>query len=248
MADTTPEAMMTKLSLIAAEAQRLVKRMSEARRSELQDAIIELCETHWHELRGMQPPTPLAQVLWSVTPPLAELFVDLHAEGDGRLMDILAGLKPMHGLALLVLAEIERGDIEATRIAYESMMLFESTATATIHTDHIGAALRSTLHRPQIGRQFSRAPLQRALAIITEQTGRHDSNAVATVIRLLTDPGERADAALDSLHAALQAVGVRFLGIEGNAILYELHGRKHKPVSRNRLRDMLIEIRQARLR
>lgn len=242
---------MTKLSLISEEARRLVGRMSESRRRALQDVLVELCETHWRELRGEQPTTPLAQALWSVTPPLAELFVDLHGTGDVRLADILAGLKPARGMALLVLAEIERGDIEAIRIAYESMMVLESAAATRVHAEYIGAALRGGLHQPQAERHFSRAPLLHALAIVTAHTGRHDANAVRATIRLLAaepaGPGERHDAALDSLRAALQAVGVRFLGIEGDAIHYELHGQERKPLSRNRLCEMLAEIRQARL-
>lgn len=242
---------MTKLSYIAAEAQRVVGRLSEAARRALQDSLVALCETHWYELRGMQPVTPLAHALWSVTPPLADLFVDLHATGDDRLADVLAGLKPARGLALLVLAEIERGDMEGIRIAYESMTLFESAAAAGVHAQHVGAALRGMLHRPEVERQFSRRTLLRALAIMTRHTGRDDTNAATTAIRLLTatpaGAGGRPDTALDSLRTELQAIGVRFLASEGDDICYELHGRRRKPISRSRLCDMLAEIRRARL-
>jgi len=84
-------------------------------------------------LRGPQPPQALAQTLWSVTPPLAELFVDMQRSGDARLADLLAGLKPARALAALVLAEIERGNAEGVHIAYEAMMLFESPQAGQVY-------------------------------------------------------------------------------------------------------------------
>lgn len=240
---------MTKLSFMAAEAQRLTGRMAAPRRGALQDALLELCETRWHELRGVEPASPLAHALWSVTPPCADLFVDLHATGDGRLTDTLAGLRPTSGMALLVLAEIERGDIEAIRIAYESMMLCDSPAAASVHAEQVGAALRGTLQRAEIERKFSRRPLLRALAIVAARTGRDDANAVTAAIRLLAGAyaSQHAEPALDALREALQAAGVRFLAFDDDAIRYELHGQERKPVSRHRLCDMLAEIRRARL-
>ena len=78
---------MPKLYLIEAEARRLAGKLPESKRRALQEALIELCEAHWRDIRGPEPTTHLARALWSVSPPLAELFVDLHAAGAARLAD-----------------------------------------------------------------------------------------------------------------------------------------------------------------
>src|SRR5512139_863462 len=115
-----PQASMPKLSLIESEAARLVRRVPETSRRALQQALIDLCEAHWLELRGPEPATPLAHALWSVAPPCADLLADLVAAGDGRLLGLL-GTKAAQGFALLVLAEIERGNAEGIRLAHEPM-------------------------------------------------------------------------------------------------------------------------------
>jgi hypothetical protein len=78
------EVMMTKLSSIDAEARRLAGRAPEAEQCAFQAALITCCEQYWEELRGPQPPQLLARTLWSVTPPLAELFVDMVRSGDAH--------------------------------------------------------------------------------------------------------------------------------------------------------------------
>jgi hypothetical protein len=238
---------MPKLSFIEAEARMRAGRLPGPRRETLQQDLIELCEAHWRELRGAEPATPLAHALWSVPPPLAELFVDLHASGDARLRDALDGLLPVRGLALLVLAEIERGDAEGVHIAHEAMMALDSPAAGRVYGERIAAALRGSLPVP--GRhRGAREPLWKALAAVVAHTGRHDTKALVAVIRLLVAPGNTgADEALARLHAALDGAGVRFCAIDDDMVRFELHGRAHKPVSLKRLSDLLAEIRQARL-
>jgi hypothetical protein len=239
---------MPKLSFIDEQARRLAGRFPEPRRRALQEALIELCEVHWREIRGPEPATPLAHALWSVPPPLAELLVDLYAAGDARLAELPGGLRPARALALLVLAEIERGDAEGVHIAHEAMMVFESPAAGRVYAERIATALHGGLKEPGRHRRSPRTPLWRALAIITAHTARPDLRALVEVIRLLgAAPGGLdacPDEALERLRDALCGAGVRFLNINNDAVRYELHGREHKPASRSRLRDMLAEIRQ----
>ena len=239
---------MPKLYLIEAEARRLGGRFSESKRRALQEALIELCEAHWCDIRGPEPTTPLAHVLWSVPPPLAELFVDLHAAGDPRLVELLDGLRPVRALALLVLTEIERGDAEGVRIAHEAMMTFDSPAAERLYAERVALALRGKLEMPPLHRHSSRAPIWKALAIIVAHTGRHDLRTIVEVIRLVVATGADAypDEALE-LREALRETGVRFLEIADGVVRFEQHGRAHKPVTVKRLGDMIAEIRQARL-
>jgi hypothetical protein len=242
---------MTKLSFIEAEARRLTDRLPEPKRRAVQETLIGLCEAHWRETRGPEPATALAHALWSVPPPLAELLVDLQAAGDARLAELLDRRRPAGALALLVLAEIERGDAEGVHVAYEAMMAFDTPAAGRIHAERIAAALRGGIEGPALHRHSSREPLWKALAVIAAHTGRHDFKALVEVIRLLAaasgGPGAPADEALERLRAALREVGVQFLGIDDKAVRFELHGREHQPASHKRLRDMLAEVRQARL-
>lgn len=118
---------MPTLSHIESEAMRRLGRMPEARRRALQQALVELCDAHRAEIRGPEPPTPLAHALWSVAPPRAGLLADLVAAGDARLHGLL-GTNTARGFALLALAEVERGDAEALRLAHAPMMLFDTPA------------------------------------------------------------------------------------------------------------------------
>jgi len=239
---------MTSLSFIEAEARRLAGRRAEPARRAIQEALIELCEKHWQEIRGPEPAAPLAHALWSARPPLAELFVDLLAAADARLTALLDRLRPARALALLVLAEIERGDAEGVRTAYEAMMLFESPAAGQAYARRIVAALRGEVEGPRLHSHSSRTPLWKALAIIAAQTRRHNLGVLVEVIRTLAaTPGVRPDEALERLRRALREAGMRFLGIDDQVLRYELHGRERKPVSRKRLAEVLAEIRQARL-
>src|SRR5512139_587691 len=141
---------MPALSLVAAQAESVVGHMPEARQGALTEALAGLCEMRWRELRGAEPATALEQVMWSVTPPLADLFVDLYAAGDPRLDHVLQGHKPILGLALLVLDQIAHGDAEGARVAYEAMMVFESEAAAVSYAQAIAAALRGQLAWPPV--------------------------------------------------------------------------------------------------
>lgn len=242
---------MPKLSLIVTEAELLIGHLPEPKRRALQQVLADLCETRWRELRGPEPATTLAHALWSMTPPLADLFVEMYAAGDSRLDHALQGHKPALGLALLVLEEIGRGDAEGTRFAHEPMMVFESAEAATRYAESIAAALHGQLEALPLHRHTSQPPLWKALAVVAAHTGRCDLKAISEVIRLLAagpaPAGQPSDEALERLRNALLDLGVRFLGIDGNQIRYEQHGHAHKPVSVKQLGDSLIKIRQAQL-
>src|SRR5574340_858805 len=51
---------MPKLSLIAAEAKRLIGKLPEPRQRARQQVLTDLCEAHWREMRGPEPETTLA--------------------------------------------------------------------------------------------------------------------------------------------------------------------------------------------
>ncbi len=239
---------MPSLSLIAIEAQRLLKSIEEEHRPARQEALAELCEAHWQELRGPQPPTPLAQALWSVTPPWSDLLLDLYAAGDARLVELLPRQKLAKGLALLVLAEIERGNEAGVYIAYEPMMAFESTPPPANWLERITTLLRGSLEPPVLHRHDSHDSLWKALAVIAAHTRRLDLPAVLQVIALLTAPQEQAatahDEALETLRHDVLEVGIRFLSIEDDHVHFEQHGHAHKPVRTRQLGEMLLEIRQ----
>ena len=239
---------MPSLSLIESEAQRLVGRLPEERCRALEAALIELCETHWAELRGPEPATPLAQALWSVTPPLADLVLDLYASGDMRLDEILPRHDLAKGLALLVLAEIERGNEAAVHIAHEPMMAFETTTPPASWLERLVALLRSTLAPPHLHPHDRHDTLWRALAIIAAHTKRLDLPAVLQVIRLLTMPEAQFatshDEALSKLRDEVREAGIHFLDLDDDHIHLEQHGHEHKPVRARQLAEMLLEIRQ----
>lgn len=231
--------------MIETEAQRLVGRLPESQRRVLQDELIDRCEAHWHALRGPQPDTPLAQALWSVTPPLADLLLDLHAVGDVRLAELLPGSKLAGGLALLVLAEVERGNEEGVHVAHEPMMAFETVPPSTEWLERVGALLRGTLEPPRLHpHDKHHDAMWKALAVIAAHSRRLDLPAVLAVIRLLTAPPAIADAALEELRDAVAEVGIRFLKIDDDHVHFEQHGHPHKPVRARRLGEMLLEIRQ----
>lgn len=237
---------MPKLSLIAAEAERLIGRMRESKRLALQRQLIDLCEARWHELRGREPAGLLAHALWSLTPPLADLYADLYVSGDARLADWLEGHRPAWGMALLALAEIGRGDAEGARLAHEPMMVFESESAGRKLAAQMSAALAGRLAFAPAPRHAPSLPLERALILIAQHTGRCDLKAVVETIRLLADPAA-SDPELDSLRKALDEAGIRFHGIDDQHVGYTLHGREHKPATLNQLAELLFEIRQGRL-
>lgn len=238
---------MPKLSLIESEAARLVGRMPEARRRLLQQALLDLCDAHWLEIRGPQPATPLAHALWSVAPPRADLLADLVAAGDGRPQALL-GSKPAQGFALLVLAEIERGNAEEIRIAHDPMMLFDSPAAGARYAEGVAAALRgggTALHRHP---HDAKPALWKALACIAAHTGRCDLAAVRGVIGVLAQgpaANQPVDVELEALRRTLAETGVRFLGIDDGHVHFTVHGHAHPPASARQIAEMLGEIRQA---
>lgn len=237
---------MTKLSQIADEAGRLLGRLPESRGLALQHAMADVCEAHWHELRGNEPDTPLAHALWSTTPPLADLFADLYLSGDARLDEVLRGHRPAWGFALLVLGEVARGNAEGARLAHEPMMVFESEKAGAQYGAQMAALLHGRLETPHWHKREHRLPLWRALGLIAVKTGRCDLAAVLKAIRLLADP-TTADPALKEMHNALDELGIRFLGVEEDRVVYTQHGREHWPATINQLGDALFEMRQALL-
>jgi len=239
---------MTKLSMIDAEARRLVGRGPEAKQRAFQAALVDCCEKYWESWRGPEPPQPLAHAHWSVTPPLAELFVDMIQKGDSRLADVLAGLPPARGLAALVLAEIERGNAEGIHLAYEAMMLFESPKAGHVHAEHVAAALHAPHPGPALRHKGAREPLWKALAEVVAHTARHDLAAVCAVIGVLAmPPPTPPDASLEALRTAVHAAGVNVLGLDNGKLRYTLHGHDHKPATLKHLAELLTEIRQKRL-
>jgi hypothetical protein len=243
---------MPRLSLIETEAQRLLRRLPETRRRTLQAGLIELCETHWRELRGPQPESLLEQAIWEVTPPLADLFLDLYAAGDARLDDALHGHKAAQGLALLVLLEIERGNEAGVHIAHEPMMALETAPPPAAWIERIAALSRGVLDVRLLHRHDSRPPLFRALTVITAHIKRFDLAAVLRIVHLLILPADQSasvtDEALAKLRAGVSAAGICFIGIDDDHIHIEQHGHGHKPVRFRQLAEMLLEIRQMCLR
>jgi hypothetical protein len=236
---------MPKLSLIESEAARLVGRMPEARRRGLQQALLDLCDAHWPEIRGPEPATPLAHALWSIAPPRADLLVDLVAAGDSRLQALL-GPRPAQGFALLVLAEIERGNAEGIRIAHDPMMLFDSPAAGARYAEGVAAALRSGGTARHWHSHDAKPALWKALACIAAQTGRCDLAAVMGVIGVLVSRPAAdlpADAELEALRSTLDETGVHFLGVDDGHVSFTLHGDAHPPASAKQVAEMLGEIR-----
>ncbi len=240
---------MTSLTFIETEARELVKRLSVSRCCALQTALGDLCEAHWRALRGAQPVTPLAQALWSITPPLVDLFIDLYVIADIRLNDALAGCNLAQGLALVVLAEIQRGNEVGVHLAHEPMQAFETRLLPASWLNRIAALLRGTLDLPRHLHHSKRhAPLWKALAVIASHTKRLDLPAVQAVICLLTASSgpstAPADAALEKLRHDVEDAGIRFLYLDDGLIHFEQHHHAHKPVRARQLGEMLLEIRQ----
>lgn len=237
---------MTSLSAIEQEAQRLVGALPERRRSALQISLVELCEAHWDELRGARPAGVLAQCLWALCPPLADLLLDLHAAGDWRLDGLLPGQNLAKGMALLVLAEIARGNEFGAHLAHEPMMAFQSAPPRADWLTRSAALLRGTLAPPPLRAHDHHPPLWKALALIAAHTQRLDLPAALAVIRLLAadQDGVASDAALAALQGEVRKVGIRFLGIDQDHVRFEQHGHAHDPVRARQLGVMLREIRQ----
>lgn len=238
---------MTKLSQISAEAERLLGRMREPKRLALQQELMGLCEDRWLALRGPEPSTPLAYALWSVTPPLADLFADLYTAGDAQLDEVLQGHRPAWGLALLALAEIARGNAEGSQVAHEPMMAFESAAAGKHYAARMTALLHGDLPPPALHKHAQRPPLWKALMAIAARTGRSDFEAVLEMIRLLAASQGSSDTALEQLREALDDVGICFVSVEDDQVRFTQRGHAHKAVTKRKLADSLLEIRQMRI-
>lgn len=235
---------MTKLSQIAFEAERLLGRMHEPKRLALQQDLVSLGEERWLAMRGPEPRTPLAYALWSVTPPLADLFAELYTAGDAGLEDVLSGHRPAWGLALLVLAELARGNAAGAQVAHELMMLFESATAGRHYAERMAALLRGELQPPALHRHSEAPPLRKALIVIAAHTKRSDLELVLEIIRLLAASKGSSDAALEALRQALEALGISFVAVEDDRVRYTRHGQEHKAATFNQIADALFEIRQ----
>lgn len=240
---------MTKLSFIAIEARRHLGRIPEQELEVLQRTLIKLGENHWLDIRGPEPASGLARALWAVTPHLSDLIVDLYGAPDPIISEAIYYLPPTKVLAALVLAEIEHGDAEGARLAYEAMMLFETPQARDIHTDSV----RSRLHgvRPERGRWRKHAhhdPLFRSLAMISELTGRSDFQAMSVAVEYLTAiqtslAAREGDPEVKRILEFLRDMDLVFQGFEEGRIHYTLRGVSKKPISGKRLEEMLAQIR-----
>lgn len=243
---------MPALSLIDVEAQHLLERLPANRRSAMQVALVELCKTHWWKIRGPQPENPLKRMLWLVTPPLADLLVDLYSTGETRIAEYLPGGDFSRGMALLALAEIECGNEFGARIAHEPMMAFETSPPSMTWCKRISALLHGTLEEPCIHPHDTHPPLWKALLAISIHIKRTDLPAIVDVIRLLTAPLDQRDTnhgeCLKILRNAVLQTGIHILRIHDDHIAFEQHGHEHKSVRIRQLGDMLLEIRQMWLR
>lgn len=234
---------MPNLSLIEAEAQRVVGHLPEDRRLVLEAALLELCESHWQELRGPEPTMPLARALWSVTPPCSDLLLDLYVNSDARLAEVLPGQRIEKGLALLVLAEIARGNEAGVHLAHEPMMALEAASAPAAWLQGITVLLRGELAAPPLHAHAHEAPLYKALSVLAAHTSRLDLPAMLEVIRLLVAPAG-SDAVLEQLRADVLDTGIGFLGADEEYVHFTQHGHEHKPVRTRQLAEMMFKIRQ----
>ena len=240
---------MTKLSFIESEARRHLGRISEQELETLQRTLIKLCENHWSDIRGPEPVSGLARVMWTVNPHCADLIVDLYGYSDSSFTEAIGYLPPTKALAVLVLAEIERGDAEGARLAHEAMMLFESPQARDIHTDSVRSRLRGT--KTEHGRwhkHVHHAPLFRAVAMISEQTGRSDFQAMVMAIEYLTAIQTNPAASVSDQEVLrilefLRDMDLVFQGFEEGRIHYTVRGEPKKPIFGKRLEEMLAQIR-----
>jgi hypothetical protein len=240
---------MTKLSLMESEARRHLGRMPEQELEALQRTLIRLCEDHWSDIRGPEPAAGLARAMWAVTPHCADLIVDLYGYSDSRFTEAIGYFPPIRALAALVLAEIERGDAEGARLAYEAMMLFESPQARDIHTDSVRSRLRGV--KTEHGRWHKHAhhdPLFKAVAMISWQTGRSDFQATIVAIEYLAAIQASPAASMDDREVMgilefLRNMDLVFQGLEHGRIHYTLRGEPRRPVSNKRLEEILAQIR-----
>ncbi|HUL13916.1 MAG TPA: hypothetical protein VLU73_17340 [Methylococcaceae bacterium] len=240
---------MTKLSFIETEARRVMGNLSEQALRTLQGSLVELCEVHWCVIRGPQPTTSLANTLWAIRPHLVDLLVDLYGAADPKLLEALDHVPFTKAIAGLVLAEIERGDAEGARLAYETMMLFESPQARQAHLQAVRSRLYGT--KPKTGKwhkHMHRDAFFQAMAVISEQTGRRDLQAMTAAVKLLAETQSSPNAMgkdkdLEQILIALRDMGLAFQGIDGDRIHYTLRGVERTPITSKRLEDILAQLR-----
>ena len=239
---------MTKLLIIDAEARRVLGKLPLPRMQALQTSLAALCEAGWPTIRGPEPTTRLAKALWETPPHLADIFLHLYELAEPRLMQILLHLTPPQALALLVLTEIERGDAEGARSAFAAMRLFEAPAAGMAQ---VRAALASSGgHAPEAKLRHAHRPaLWRAVVGLAVQTGRWDTKGVIACIRQVAQtqasPAGLADGPdMQLILDMLRELGVSFLRVEGDHIIYAVRGEEREPVRCKQLADMLAEGRQ----
>ena len=236
---------MTKLLIIDAEARRVLGRMPLPRLQARQTSLLAACRAAWPEIRGPQPAGRLAKALWEISPHLADIFLHLYGSADKRLFPALAHLAPAQALALLALAEIERGDAEGARIAYAEMRRFESPEAGMAHVRAILSQPGG--HAPEAWLRHAHRPaLWRAVVGLALQTGRWDSKAVLESIRQVAQAQSAAARMADEPDMArildmLRELGVSFLGVSEDQVSYAVRGEEKEPVRRKQLAEMLAE-------
>lgn len=241
---------MTKLSILEAEARRVLGRRARRGSERLRESLEQLCRDHWPDIRGPAPPTPLARAVWEIPPPLADLFVHLYASQDPRLAAGLDDFTPAQVLALLVLVELERGDAEGARAAHEAMMLFESPAGREAHTRAVLGRLRASGQGLASRATHSRQPaVWRAIAGVAACIGRHDSPALLEATRVLAraqaNPAEFAsDRQVQASLQILRDLGVVLHGSDGTRLFYSVRGAAQEALTVKRLAEMLAQIRE----
>ncbi|MEY5097386.1 MAG: hypothetical protein RJA36_105 [Pseudomonadota bacterium] len=243
---------MTPLSMIADAARRTLGHLPQARQEPLKAALVESCLAHWPAMRGAMPGHPLARALWEVSPHLCLLFMHQWDQSDPSLLERLEHLSPERALALLALAEIERGDPDGAASACEAMRLFGSPAARELHV----RAVLDAFGRPEADdwlRHSHHPPLWRGVAELALRSGRWDGRAVMEGLRQVaqaqSSPGGASDDP-DMAHVLerLARFGLRFQVLEDKALAWSAHGKEPQPLSFRQVCEILAEARQQRQR
>lgn len=240
---------MTKLSFIESEARRHLGRIPEQKLEALQREVIELCEEHWSVIRGPEPVSGLARVIWTVRPHLVDLVVDLYGVYDPRLFLAIGNISPTKVLAALVLAEIEHCDAEGARLAYEAMMLFETKEASEIYIDSVRSKLRGFKpERTRWRKHEHHDALFRSLAMISKQTGRDDLQAITVALEYLSaaqtsSVSKECCQEEQKILDFIRELDLVFQGFEDGRLHYALRGMPKKAITRKRLEEILAQIR-----
>lgn len=211
----------------------------------MQKKIASLCRQRWLEIRGEEPEDRLAHAMWLICPPIGDLFLDLYMSRDPRLEELLSGISPGRGLALLALEEAEEGEAEEMRIIHEPLMLFESESIGRIYAEKVSSLLRGEISFPASHPHASRPPLFKAISLIARRTARCDPPAAIAALGLLCAHPLPVEDGLEKLRKELSGKGFLFLGVDDGHVRYLLRGREKKPVSKRQIAEILSEIRSA---